>query len=99
MLRMRLVMPVYGGYSSVAMLKRVRTTARSCENALKPNSPCAEPMPELLTPPNGRLPCAKCMTTRSEEHTSELQSLMRSSYAVFCLKKKKTQERRKHRDH
>src|SRR3546814_1369066 len=27
--------------------------------------------------------------TRSEEHTSELQSLMRSSYAVFCLKKKK----------
>src|SRR3546814_8210803 len=28
---------------------------------------------------------------RSEEHTSELQSLMRISYAVFCLKKKKTQ--------
>src|SRR3546814_1024916 len=27
---------------------------------------------------------------RSEEHTSELQSLMRSSYAVFCLKKKTT---------
>src|SRR3546814_8984072 len=34
---------------------------------------------------------------RSEEHTSELQSLMRISYAVFCLKKKKNQnhERRK----
>src|SRR3546814_3751080 len=29
------------------------------------------------------------LTTRSEEHTSELQSLMRISYAVFCLKKKK----------
>src|SRR3546814_1143139 len=28
---------------------------------------------------------------RSEEHTSELQSLMRTSYAVFCLKKKTTQ--------
>src|SRR3546814_10226341 len=28
-------------------------------------------------------------TARSEEHTSELQSLMRISYAVFCLKKKK----------
>src|SRR3546814_7096559 len=28
---------------------------------------------------------------RSEEHTSELQSLMRNSYAVFCLKTKKTQ--------
>src|SRR3546814_6640032 len=31
---------------------------------------------------------------RSEEHTSELQSLMRISYAVFCLKKKKTNEHR-----
>src|SRR3546814_10296234 len=30
--------------------------------------------------------------TRSEEHTSELQSLMRISYAVFCLKKKKQQK-------
>src|SRR3546814_9848559 len=30
---------------------------------------------------------------RSEEHTSELQSLMRNSYAVFCLKKKNTQKR------
>src|SRR3546814_7417012 len=29
------------------------------------------------------------ITARSEEHTSELQSLMRISYAVFCLKKKK----------
>src|SRR3546814_7255061 len=31
-------------------------------------------------------PCRDCR--RSEEHTSELQSLMRTSYAVFCLKKK-----------
>src|SRR3546814_7307569 len=31
----------------------------------------------------------KVWVTRSEEHTSELQSLMRISYAVFCLKKKK----------
>src|SRR3546814_7168781 len=31
---------------------------------------------------------------RSEEHTSELQSLMRISYAVFCLKKKKQQKTR-----
>src|SRR3546814_9445527 len=31
---------------------------------------------------------------RSEEHTSELQSLMRISYAVFCLKKKKNKNRR-----
>src|SRR3546814_7919874 len=32
---------------------------------------------------------------RSEEHTSELQSLMRISYAVFCLKKKKTNKQTK----
>src|SRR3546814_1627452 len=39
----------------------------------------------VLTAPDGR------RYTRSEEHTSELQSLMRISYAVFCLKKKKIQ--------
>src|SRR3546814_10293848 len=36
------------------------------------------------------------MNVRSEEHTSELQSLMRISYAVFCLKKKKTRRNTKH---
>src|SRR3546814_7637541 len=34
---------------------------------------------------------ATALCRRSEEHTSELQSLMRISYAVFCLKKKKNQ--------
>src|SRR3546814_9836007 len=34
-------------------------------------------------------PLSRSITGRSEEHTSELQSLMRISYAVFCLKKKK----------
>src|SRR3546814_2531828 len=34
-------------------------------------------------------------TRRSEEHTSELQSLMRTSYAVFCLKKKNIHHTRK----
>src|SRR3546814_4073304 len=34
---------------------------------------------------------ARAFIRRSEEHTSELQSLMRISYAVFCLKKKKRQ--------
>src|SRR3546814_20712812 len=37
----------------------------------------------------GALPWASRPPWRSEEHTSELQSLMRISYAVFCLKKKK----------
>src|SRR3546814_5960237 len=49
--------------------------------------------PELLCFPTdraayGRL-CRLLTLGRSEEHTSELQSLMRISYAVFCLKKKK----------
>src|SRR3546814_2400156 len=35
------------------------------------------------------------LALRSEEHTSELQSLMRISYAVFCLKKKNTQQTEK----
>src|SRR3546814_1023844 len=34
-------------------------------------------------------PASSSWVTRSEEHTSELQSLMRISYAVFCLKKQK----------
>src|SRR3546814_6270221 len=38
---------------------------------------------------------AERIHNRSEEHTSELQSLMRISYAVFCLKKKKTKQTRK----
>src|SRR3546814_7392845 len=56
--------------------------------------------PGIKTPPRGEpgglgAQCAKFPITvapicenRSEEHTSELQSLMRISYAVFCLKKK-----------
>src|SRR3546814_3441272 len=39
-------------------------------------------------------PTAMVLTARSEEHTSELQSLMRISYAVFCLKKKKKHKKR-----
>src|SRR3546814_10759849 len=38
----------------------------------------------------GEPPGSSTMKVRSEEHTSELQSLMRISYAVFCLKKKNT---------
>src|SRR3546814_3269198 len=36
---------------------------------------------------------SRALAQRSEEHTSELQSLMRISYAVFCLKKKKQQQK------
>src|SRR3546814_4678358 len=40
--------------------------------------------------PRGSMKALPHVEVRSEEHTSELQSLMRISYAVFCLKKKKT---------
>src|SRR3546814_5948422 len=63
---------------------------------------------DFLLRPVGRITCAtlrldlyraalvgKIVTDRSEEHTSELQSLMRISYAVFCLKKKKHIQRYK----
>src|SRR3546814_1397270 len=49
----------------------------------------------LFSAPACRLQTAAVpKTKRSEEHTSELQSLMRISYAVFCLKKKKLKQPR-----
>src|SRR3546814_9952906 len=39
-----------------------------------------------------------CAPRRSEEHTSELQSLMRISYAVFCLKKKNKRQKSKNQN-
>src|SRR3546814_9430879 len=47
--------------------------------------------PQVDEPRGAARPSARCdgPGRRSEEHTSELQSLMRISYAVFCLKKKK----------
>src|SRR3546814_3219700 len=47
---------------------------------------------------SGFLPPAEgaAQRARSEEHTSELQSLMRISYAVFCLKKKKRKQEEHH---
>src|SRR3546814_12028406 len=62
-----------------------------------PTSPCdcALSTPEMVSicPISAsrcvRNSASRCRVPRSEEHTSELQSLMRTSYAVFCLKKKK----------
>src|SRR3546814_4355753 len=57
----------------------------SCAN-ISPVRAAAAVMMSRLPAYRGR----KSPSPRSEEHTSELQSLMRISYAVFCLKKKKT---------
>src|SRR3546814_4383418 len=51
-------------------------------NAHRPDTGMPKP-PKQLCPAEGK-------KTRSEEHTSELQSLMRITYAVFCLQKKNT---------
>src|SRR3546814_3594316 len=51
-----------------------------------PSPPSA--VPSIVAAPR-RYRRAELLAARSEEHTSELQSLMRISYAVFCLKKKK----------
>src|SRR3546814_2075029 len=48
--------------------------------------------PQVFAPK--MLPCRDAAAHRSEEHTSELQSLMRISYAVFCLKKKNINQHR-----
>src|SRR6187455_3891223 len=45
-----------------------------------------------------RAGCGSKASTRSEEHTSELQSLITISYAVFCLKKKKKKKKKKNKN-
>src|SRR3546814_5370065 len=50
-------------------------------------------MPTNAAPTPAPMIACSAIGVRSEEHTSELQSLMRISYAVFCLKKKKIESR------
>src|SRR3546814_6941872 len=54
-------------------------------------SHCETRLPDALFEPSPDTPLRERLL-RSEEHTSELQSLMRTSYAVFCLTKKNIQE-------
>src|SRR3546814_3616484 len=64
--------------SVVDLWQNARCAASSCSDAVSSRA---------IGPYSGALQPGAAM--RSEEHTSELQSLMRISYAVFCLKKKK----------
>src|SRR3546814_6870657 len=61
---------------------------RSSSRTTKSGDHCWPPLAPFLVLP---VPCSSCPAPRSEEHTSELQSLMRISYAVFCLKQNKDQ--------
>src|SRR3546814_8758468 len=53
----------------------------------------ADGTPDIVAYPVSRHGWGRLTRLRSEEHTSELQSLMRISYAVFCLKKKITKNK------
>src|SRR3546814_4467205 len=86
----------------LASHKPTRMTIITATILGEPLGNCAAPppFPDPLSPPPKGLPPRLGLRPnkeprrllksrqRSEEHTSELQSLMRSSYAVFCLKKK-----------
>src|SRR3546814_8749538 len=71
----------------------------NCATGCPHDGGCPSPA-TLLRPPIGRhhrrFVGPRQAGRRSEEHTSELQSLMRISYAVFCLKKKNTKHNNNH---
>src|SRR3546814_8671085 len=69
--------------------------SRSAERMIDGFMWCA-PVRESPRDGSGRRPGTR---RRSEEHTSELQSLMRISYAVFCLKKKNRRQKKNTRIH
>src|SRR3546814_5983865 len=76
------------GRSSQRTIARV-VRARYCARPFFPQGGFAAAQSRFLS--RTPVPCRNC-PKRSEEHTSELQSLMRISYAVFCLKKKKKKQ-------
>src|SRR3546814_6597377 len=79
-----MVTTISTGWSSRAWKSTARCpSCRSC--CSRPTTP--SPIPSAAAAVNPHSTEARS-TARSEEHTSELQSLMRISYAVFCLKKK-----------
>src|SRR3546814_13309538 len=76
--------------AAIAMIEGAHAEGKPVSVGLLGNA--AEILPEIVR--RGIHP--DLLTDRSEEHTSELQSLMRISYAVFCLKKKKKQTGKKY---
>src|SRR3546814_3985444 len=94
---------VSGPVTFAPISSRLRSTALSACKLKSMPIPAPEksklPLPVTLPPPFDmplRLESTSFEPPRSEEHTSELQSLMRISYAVFCLKKKKHSKEHAH---
>src|SRR3546814_7295390 len=81
----RLLLASTSGHGFVAQMSEVVAETRKGRNVvnLKPKAALA-----IVRPIGAQ---DDSVAVRSEEHTSELQSLMRTSYAVFCLKKKTPQ--------
>src|SRR3546814_6294403 len=92
-------------YTPAAMAIAVRSVPRSTVGRLLPIS--SGPSPRMIASPSPSCPALflpqhftsppSRITHRSEEHTSELQSLMRISSAVFCLKKKQETLSKQHK--
>src|SRR3546814_3950080 len=76
--------PKGGSADAMAGMEGMATTSSASGTDLPPGDATAP------APPGDWYADRIYPQARSEEHTSELQSLMRISYAVFCLKKKKT---------
>src|SRR3546814_3651826 len=85
----------WGGHWWMTLTKRsLRPAPRRRKVIRSARQPRCGPARRLQRPSPNRSPTRpiKMKSRRSEEHTSELQSLMRISYAVFCLKKKKNKK-------
>src|SRR3546814_7473717 len=71
--------------------RRSRPPSGAGCTAARPRHPPVQPQPDRTADSHGlTAPAVMVRAARSEEHTSELPSLMRISYAVFCLQKHKT---------
>src|SRR3546814_1789371 len=86
----------------VSRIKLPSSRVPDQESAAQPrcDSPKRAPMSssrDAVSPQSRKWPRRSVGSERSEEHTSELQSLMRISYAVFCLKKKKHKNNPEHK--
>src|SRR3546814_5938175 len=83
------------GAADVADAEQVLDVEQDVGARAHHDSPAARlgaPVRGMLRRSTRGTPPASSVNARSEEHTSALQSLMRISYAVFCLKKKKTKQ-------
>src|SRR3546814_2095606 len=76
-------------YTTLFRSRGRRARGAAVEPDVRDSARVDDAPPRLPATPTGARARAPGGAPRSEEHTSELQSLMRISYAVFCLKKKK----------